>query len=663
MSNYRQLRPKRILEQQESKLSDRPLTIIARQSTTHQVEENKESFRLQIEDARQRFISQGWSQDIITIRIAGDGKKGVSGTLRIDQRSELIDTIVDIKAGSCKAVGAYSISRLFRDKFGVEVTTFMKICAEYDVLVILPDKTFNFRNDDDVTMFTIYARFAAIDNEQRKKLLRESRFKKALRGAYDGRFITIGFIVDRDKNSPTYDRFIEYAPHARVVRRLYARFRELGAFNLLAAEVAQLPYVFPDFEEWVDERNKRRFILKRVPGGYHISRTSLMHLLTAIEYVGYWHVKGELLTDAQGQPLVNHTPIVPMDDWQYAYTHLSFQTLDGLPNPQRTQGSTWTPATKQGRDGTLHGILSSPLGSVSCSAGYYRIAEHRPGHSQSSDTLSMAVEVIDTIFQERLSDRLMEIDQNALFYDHVKKLKKQHAKELLTIPEQIAGYERERGNIQAYIKAVGATADTATLQQYNADLLEIAATIAALEAKKKQAAAKESSIARLRERVAAMRRVLGEEGANEDSLGFLRLLCDAVALDEYSSHFVTLTIAWAAPFQRVDVCFIYRPTASRQEWTPAEEETLHTHFCDSDRLDILKTFPTRSWFGIQVRAKKLGLVRTHDYEACVIPRALSYKDWLLLQEHEWTLPAEGHAGYWVYDVDHTFETSLQTKQR
>ncbi len=110
MSNYRQLKPKQMVAPQESKLSDRPLTIIARQSTTHQIEENKESFRLQIEDARQRFISQGWSQDIITIRIAGDGKKGVSGTLRIDQRSELIDTLADIKAGICKAIGVYSVS-------------------------------------------------------------------------------------------------------------------------------------------------------------------------------------------------------------------------------------------------------------------------------------------------------------------------------------------------------------------------------------------------------------------------------------------------------------------------------------------------------------------------------------------------------------------------
>ena len=42
MSNNRQLKPKQMVAPQESKLSDRLLIIIARQSTTHQIEENKD---------------------------------------------------------------------------------------------------------------------------------------------------------------------------------------------------------------------------------------------------------------------------------------------------------------------------------------------------------------------------------------------------------------------------------------------------------------------------------------------------------------------------------------------------------------------------------------------------------------------------------------------
>ena len=43
--SYRQLRPKQLVEPGESKLSDRPLVLIGRQSGTKQIEENVESLK------------------------------------------------------------------------------------------------------------------------------------------------------------------------------------------------------------------------------------------------------------------------------------------------------------------------------------------------------------------------------------------------------------------------------------------------------------------------------------------------------------------------------------------------------------------------------------------------------------------------------------------
>ena len=705
MSKYRQLKPKQLIEPQESKLSDRPLVIIGRQSTTRQIEENRESLKLQIEDQRQRFVSQGWSQDIITIRMAGDGLKGVSGTLRIDQRSELQDTIADIKNGSCKAVGCYSISRLFRDRFGVEVTTFMKICAEYDCLVILPDKVYDFRTENDVTMFTIYARFAAIENEQRKKLLRDAKHNKALRGEYDGRNTIPGYIVDRskltDKGKVIAGKWLTFEPHAEVVRWLYARFRELGGqFNLLAAEVARMKIVFPPFEEWVSQLDINRFRLcevcavhgevfhtiKRKTGtiqgnhcgfkgeqckllGYHISRTSLMHLLSAVEYRGFWHTRGEILTDEHGKRIVNHDPIVDADDWQYAFDRLSFQTLDGLENTKRTQGQSWTPVTSQDKSGALRGLLTSPLGSVNCSGGYYRVTEHRPNHSQNSDTLVVDREMLDAIFLERLSNRMLEVDQNKFFYYQLKQLKEQHKRALVSVAEQHENYHQERLNIQAYIAANGANIDVPTLQSYNARLLEITTILFDLQDKQTEAAEEEDKIKKLRDRLRRMKTLLGVDGANEYSRTFMKLCTDAIILSEYSSRFLTLTIAWAAPFKRVDRCYIWRPKAARQEWSTEEEDALIPCYAYSDRLDILKQFPTRTWYSIAERAKKLGLFREIDRNVSGLQnKGLSYNDWKIISEHGWVIPdkpvktadEKESVFFWLYDiVDDTLEIPVK----
>ncbi len=653
--SYRQLKPRQVIptEAQESKLSDRPLALYVRQSKTKQVEENTESLELQLDV--QRFLNQGWNEDIITVRHEGGGKKGVSGTLRIDQRAELQETMIEAKAGIIKAIGAYSVSRLFRDKYGVQSGTFMEICAKHDVLLITHDKTYNFNDSTDRFIFKIQAEMAAKENEDRSKLMNAARHRKSLRGQFDGRPLVVGYIVDRvklladGKPNPTYGKFIEYAPHAKVVRRLYARFRELGGqFNLLAAEVARMDIVFPDFEDWVSELDVSKFQLKKVPGGYHISRVGLFHLMTAVEYIGYWKVDGSLLIDGNGEPVANHDAIVPFIDWEYAFTHLSFTTLDGLPNPDRTHGSTWTPANKQEKKGALHGLLTSPLGLVDCSSGHYRIAEQREGHSQRSHTLVIHERHIDSVWYERLSERMREIDDFKFFSEHLKRLKEQHARELVTVPEQLAGYYKQRAGIQAFIAATGASADKATLQQFNTQLLDIAAHIAELEAKQQTAAVEESRLHRLRDRLNTL---LGIGGSNEYSRNFIQLVTDKIMLDEYSAHFLTLTIVWSAPFQQTDVAYIYRPDGSHQQWSDQEKADLARLYPYSDKLEVLQCFPTRTWLSISYCTQKLGLRRYTERDTSgMVSNTLSLKDWQLLQEHGWELPEKGYGRYWLYDI-------------
>src|SRR5258708_16773783 len=78
----------------------------------------------------------------------------------------------------------------------------------------------------------------------------------SLRGLADSRRLSVGYIVtDRQRyltdgsENPNYRRLVVYEPHAKVLRYLFRRYRELGG-NLCALyhEIAAWPCVFPLFQ-------------------------------------------------------------------------------------------------------------------------------------------------------------------------------------------------------------------------------------------------------------------------------------------------------------------------------------------------------------------------------------------------------------------------------
>jgi DNA invertase Pin-like site-specific DNA recombinase len=663
-------------------LSDRELYILTRQSTTYQAVNNLESMGLQLNDALSWAEGQGFASSSITVRQEGDGKRGVSGTLRIDQRKELQQTLQDIQSApkGTTAIRVYSISRLFRDKSGAQVGAFIDICSEYDAIVVTADRVYDFnRNPDDIFMFKLLASLAAKENEQKAKLMLEARFRKTQRGEYDGRPLVVGFVVDRDKTSPTYNRFIVYEPHAKVVRRLYARFRELGGqFNLLAAEVASMPVVFSNFEEWVSQLDINKLQLtevckvhgqlfhdingekRQIKGnhcgfkgdgcklvGYHISRVGLSHLMVAVEYIGTWKYT---LNGGTAMLESNHVAIVDYTDWSYAFKALSHTDLQGLPNTDRSTRA-WVPVNKADSRSLLAGILTSPMGSVQNTNGLYRVTELQTGKSQRSCILAVSATLVDLIFHARLMLRLVELHDTGntdFLSQQLKQTEANNTKALVSVDEQLARYRNEKAGIDAFIKAVGSTASPATLMQYNADLLELEANINALEAKKKTAAAEVSGISELIRRI---REVTGSGfQQTEDSRRFIRLATESITLDEYSAHFLTLTVVWRAPFSQVDVCYIYRQAGGRQEWTSDDEQVLREKYAQSDRAVLLELFPTRTWKSIKAWAYDMGLRRSTDVNTSELKNeSLSLADYRLLESNGWSIDNNKLAEERLYD--------------
>jgi hypothetical protein len=87
------------------------------------------------------------------------------------------------------------------------------------------------------------------------------------------------------------------------------------------------------------------------------------------------------------------------------------------------------------------------------------------------------------------------------------------------------------------------------------------------EKKKHDTAVEESGLIKLKEDIKAMTGL-------QHSERFINLATESISLDEYSQHFITLTIHWRAPFQQTDVCFIYRKDGGKAEWTSQDTDDL-----------------------------------------------------------------------------------------
>jgi DNA invertase Pin-like site-specific DNA recombinase len=703
----RHLKPKQTTEeatrtQADNELLPEQMAAYIRQSTTRQLENNLESADLQLTGAQEFAISQGLDADKIMIAWEGNGKRGVSGTLRIDQREDLQEIMAGIYAGKIKVVWGYSVSRLFRDKYGVQVATFIQACAEHHVKVVIKTaKTFDFTNSFDILMFQFLANVAARENEERARLSHEASKNKALRGEYDGRTLIPGFIVDRDRTSPTYNHYIPYPPHAKVVNRLLQRHKQLGEFNQLANEVEKMAVVFPPFEAWVDKESIARFNNVRVCAvhgpdrktrvhdkdgkwhyepigcqfkgedckfiGYHISSVALENLLIAPELMGYWTVEDVVLTDANGEPrMVNERIVDDSQDWEYAFYRYSPTLLDGTPNPNRINPhATWTAATVKRIDRKpqaflLNGILTSPRGTVHLTydGAYYFVSERRgPNTHQRKNTLTLSSRWIEDEFRKHLLDRIDNTNYEQMLYEALRETEANNRQALVSVDKQIANYQETIQIKQVKLDALGKGFEVETAQQYNQDIKDARANIAALRAKQKEAAAEEEDLRDLCTELWNFR-----NHGKRDNLNlrrFIRIITDEVSIDEYSSHVVRLTVIWCTPFAQKDVCYFYREDGGRTGWSEEDKADLATLYPSADRLDIMKRFPTKTWRCIIRYATNRHIHRNTDQNSSgITDRFLSLADWELMQQYGWNREKAAH---WLIDVPMEKNDDLSTQ--
>jgi hypothetical protein len=264
--------------------------------------------------------------------------KNASGTWSINRRPGLktICDAIEHGAENGREVGvviAEFVDRLFRDEDRIDSNVFIKICKENDCYVHISSKrmTYNFANPQHAELFRLEVQMAAayIDNHIRGTMLRRRSQAARLGGLWAGLgAIPVGYIVDRNEGSQTLGKFIVYQPHAQIVVGLFVRFVEVGYdLDALCDELRDKPFIFPDFEEWVDKMCATRCQLRKgANGGYMISRRGLKHLLTNEVYIGTFRREGTVRHN-------NHEPIIAKDFFWSVYDRLKCVRPDGTPSP------------------------------------------------------------------------------------------------------------------------------------------------------------------------------------------------------------------------------------------------------------------------------------------------------------------------------------------
>jgi DNA invertase Pin-like site-specific DNA recombinase len=616
--------------------------VYARQSTQMQVKTATVSTEMQTDDLVDFARRLGWKDEQIIVFAQDLGR---SGRLRIDEREGLRTLVAHIEAGSIKAVIVFLEDRLFRDETQIQVNTFISICKQFGVLVITPSMTYNFNNRYHVKEFRWKCEAAAdyLTDYVMARLV-GAKYKVSERGEYDGRALPPGYIIDRREwvelngvrvKNNGYKRYMIYEPHAQIVRWLYHRYMILnGNLSRLCREIKAMPVLFPDFTTEVDSRNISRLELKRVEGGYHITRKGLISILTNVSYLGWWLHQGEVKIKD------NHPAIIDEGLFWYAFNRLSDYTLEGVKNEHKKR---YAPRYQRraGVSMLLKNIIGTELlGSVYAVLGgpkhkqvwFYALHEKDVGlvvqyHS------SILVSELDKIYVDKLLERLRQTTD----FEHYRTYAEQERQSL----------EGERVSVQAQIDEIDRRCEGIMLSLQRPTLVgklreDLEKTYEGLQQQRlelvnKLEAPQRSSRAR---ELLEFQKLIDKLAPHWDSLVYedrvmlVEALTERVLIDSMSPHWMRFIIQWRDPQWQSDTAYIWRRYGTSSAWSEEENEILRQGYGVSDRASLLAYLPTRSWSGITFQANLLGLHRSKlSVNNSPIPKNVTYSDWVFMQDH------------------------------
>jgi hypothetical protein len=409
-----------------------PIALYGRQSSLFQFENKIESRDYQIEEQRKILASQYKWNDGVIFEYFEDF--AYSGTLGIGERVGITRLLEDIQSGFIKAVYVFLVDRLFRDKLLENVIRFAKACYEKKIIIITSCYVYRMWIQDDYDRFIEDCKLAwkALDLQLNKRMLPMRAFASHS-GKYDSRAINIGYIVDRDKHSKTYKKYIPLPKHAEIVKeKLFLRLVDLGGDVLaLMHELEEQPGVhFPWYD---DPLFNNRLNLTKIPGvGYRIgAQKTLIGILRNKVYIGTWK------TGEKEYPN-NHEAIVTHEVWD-AVQYLLDKRQESIRPQQRNKG----------QDTLLKGLILRPdpkyVVSVSSPNGEISFDwKDNPKRMARNRRDSIPLAIVEEMFKDVFTRRVLMDERCYQYAQAAQSLYKAEAKKHEHIQETITGLEAQR---------------------------------------------------------------------------------------------------------------------------------------------------------------------------------------------------------------------------
>lgn len=186
-----------------------------RQSSLHQVQENRESTARQY-DLKRRALALGWASDRIVVI---DEDLGVSGAT--SERSGFQRLVADVGLGRVGIVMGLEVSRLARNS--TDWHRLLEICALSDALILDEDGIYDPSHFNDRLLLGLKGTMSEAELHMLKARLMGGLLNKARRGELWMR-PPIGFIHDGEKLALDPDRQVQ-----DTVRLLFETFRRTGS--------------------------------------------------------------------------------------------------------------------------------------------------------------------------------------------------------------------------------------------------------------------------------------------------------------------------------------------------------------------------------------------------------------------------------------------------